>query len=68
MAGPPSSKKLNNGFVNHLITIKQNKLSHSSCVVSGNITHPFIPSLVREGKPEGRGELKSKQSFEEFSP
>jgi hypothetical protein len=30
---------------------------------SKNTTHPLIPSLLkREGKPEGRGELKLKQA------
>ena len=40
----------------------------ASCEVSIKPTHPLIPSLEREGKPEGRGELKPKQSFEEFYP
>jgi len=40
----------------------------ASCEVSIKPTHPLIPSLKREGKPEGRGELKPKQSFEEFYP
>jgi hypothetical protein len=33
-------------------------------------THPFLPSLVREGKPSEarRGEFKPKQSFEELNP
>jgi hypothetical protein len=26
---------------------------------SENKTHPFVPSLAREGKPEGRGELET---------
>jgi hypothetical protein len=44
----------------------------ASCEVSIKPTHPLIPSLKREGKPAGdparRGELKPKQSFEEFYP
>ena len=34
----------------------------------GYTTHPFIPSLAREGKPEGRGELSAKRNFKEFGP
>jgi len=36
------------------------KMNYSAacCEVSKNATHPFVPSLEREGKPEGRGELK----------
>jgi hypothetical protein len=30
----------------------------ASFEISKNATHPFVPSLVREGKPEGRGEFK----------
>jgi hypothetical protein len=42
----------------------------TSCGVSKNRTHPLFPSLEREGKPSDarRGELKSKQSYEEFYP
>jgi hypothetical protein len=42
----------------------------ASCEVPENTTHPLIPSLAREGKPSDArmGELKSKQSFEEFDP
>jgi hypothetical protein len=55
--------------MNFLFTRKaQVKISAASCEASIKPTHPLIPSLEREGKPSKarRGELKPKQSFEEF--
>jgi uncharacterized repeat protein (TIGR04076 family) len=45
-----------------MFTFAEMNYPEASCEMAAKTTHPFVPSLSREGKPEGRGELKPKHA------